>query len=142
MSTEKLIIYQEIKNNEKSKRGFTFIELLISSSIILVIILALIQFSIHALILNRRSNYSIESTELVASKLEYLKSLSFDSQELNECFDYELIKAPPLKGYYRREWKIQDLSSRLKKIEVKCYFEACPEKKIKIVLFLSKELGF
>lgn len=128
--------------SQKNRPGFTLIELLISFSIIMLLILGGTQLTLYSILSKRRSDYSLKSAELASSKLEYFKSLPFESEELSKGFKREFLTGRSLPGSCRREWRIQDVSSEMKKIEMECFFENCPQKKIRLVLFLSRELGF
>jgi len=131
--------HKKRKNNSK---GFTLIEVLISFFIVMVLILGMAQLTIHSILVKQRSDYSVKSAELSSSKLEYFKSLPYESKELREGSEIEILEANNPKGSCRREWKIQDISPDIKKIEMECFFENCPEKKVRVVLFLSRYLGF
>lgn len=130
------------KIRQKNIQGFTLIEVLISFFLIMILILGMAQLTFHSILVKRRSDYSVKSAELASSKLEYFKSLSYESEELREGSEIEILEANNPKGRYRREWKIQDISPDMKKIEMECNFENCPEKKAQIVLFLSRDIGF
>lgn len=130
------------KKLKKNRQGFTLIELLISFSIIMLLILGMAQLTFYSILVKRRSDYGLKSAELASSKLEYFKSIPFESIELNENSKREILKRKSFNGSYQREWEIQDISPALKKIEMECFSENCPQKKIRLVLFLSRELGF
>ncbi len=108
----------------------------------MVLALGMAQLTIYSILVKTRSDYSVKSAELASSKLEYFKSLPYESEELKKGTEMEIQEADNPRGTYRREWRIQDVSSDLKKIEMECYFDNCPEKKARMVLFLSRDLGF
>jgi prepilin-type N-terminal cleavage/methylation domain-containing protein len=126
----------------KSKRGFTLLELLISFAIIAILLLGAAQLTLHSLHVKRTCDCSLESAELASDKLEYLKSLPFDSPELMENSNVERIESHRRNDVFQRKWTIFDVSSNMKKIEVECYSESCVHRKGRIVLFCSRELGF
>lgn len=130
------------KKSKNHNHGFTLIELLISFSIIMLLILGGAQLILHSILVKRQSDYSVKSAELASSKLEYFKSLPFESEELNEGFKRESFKVDTSLGSYQREWRIQNISPDMKEIEMECFSENCPQKKIRLVLFLSRTLGF
>ncbi len=130
------------KNRENNRQGFTLIEVLVSFFIVMVLALGMAQLTIYSILVKTRSDYSVKSAELASSKLEYFKSLPYESEELKKGTEMEIQEADNPRGTYRREWRIQDISSDLKKIEMECYFDNCPEKKARMVLFLSRDLGF
>lgn len=126
----------------KNKQGFSLIELLISFSIIMFLILEMAQLTLYSFRVKRRSDYSLKSAELASSKLEYFKSLPFESPELNESFKTESLQGDATLEIYHREWGVQNVSLNMKRIEIECFCENCPQKKTQLVLILSKELGF
>ena len=131
-----------IQQTKDSKKGFGFIECLVSFSIVTFLILGTSQLLLQSLIVQKRSNCSTAGAQLTISKLEYFKSLPFYSFELSEGSQAENIKEKNSQAIFQMKWRIQDISQSLKKIEFECFSEACSEKKIHLVLFISRELGF
>ncbi len=131
------------KNNaQRLNLGFTLIEVLVSASVIILLLMGLAQLTVHSLLIKRISEYRINSTVLASSKLEYFKSLPFESEELAEGSGEEMIERERFKGLYRRQWRIQDVSPEMKKIEIECFYEHSPERKIQLVFYMLKKLGF
>jgi Tfp pilus assembly protein PilV len=127
-----------IKRNEQ---GFTLLELLISFVLVILVITATAQLAIHSLLIQKRADCNLKAAELASSKLEYLKSLPYESDELKEAILTESIEEGSF-NTYQREWRIEDVASNMKKIEIICFAQSCPSKKIRLILFLSRELGF
>jgi Tfp pilus assembly protein PilV len=129
-------------NALRKNLGFTLIEVLISASIVILLLIGLAQLTIHSLLVKRLSDYRMNSAELASSKLEYFKSLRFESDNLKQGCDEESVKGASLNTAYHREWEIQEISSSMKKIELECFCEHNPKRKIRLILFICKELGF
>jgi len=127
---------------KKRQHGFTLLELLISFSIVAILLLGAAQLTLYSLHVKRTSDCSLESAEMASDKLEYLKSLPFESGELEESSSEERIQSHRRNDIYERKWVISDFSLNLKKIEVECFSISCVQKKTRLVLFFSKELGF
>jgi Tfp pilus assembly protein PilV len=123
-------------------RGFTLIELLISFTIIIILVMGAAQLTIHSLFVKRRSDIAVRSAELASSKLEYLKALQFESEELGQGFSVDQLKDSAGSENYQRKWQIDEVSPRLKRIEIECSSESCPKKGVRLVLLCSRELGF
>lgn len=123
-------------------QGFTLIELLVSFALITFLISGTAQLTIHSLHAKRRADYNLRSAELAASKLEYFKSLAYESDELKEGIQTETIKEEGAQQIYLIEWRIQDTSLNMKRIEMEIYFKNYPQKKTRVILLLSRELGF
>jgi len=134
-------VYEE-EMRKKSQHGFLLLELLISFAIVAILLLGAAQLTLHSLHVKRTSDCSLESAELASDKLEYLKSLPFESSELLESSNVERIESQRRNDLFQREWTIFDVSSNMKKIEIECYSTSCVHKKARLVLLYSKELGF
>jgi len=124
------------------QQGFTLMELLISFAIVTILLLGAAQLTLHSLYVKRTSDCSLESAELASDKLEYLKSLPFESLELEERSNAERIISQKRNDIFMREWSVFDVTPKMKKIEVACYSESCVHRKARLVLIYSKELGF
>jgi prepilin-type N-terminal cleavage/methylation domain-containing protein len=125
-----------------NQRGFTLVELLVSFALVFILITGTAQLAIHSLLAAGKADYNLRTAELAFSKLEYLKSLPYESEELKEGFQTESVKEEGLPGTFWREWRIQDISSNMKRIEIEVFSENFTQKKLRMVLFLSRDLGF
>jgi len=129
-------------DDQRKKRGFTLVEALVSFALLFILITGTAQLTIHSLLVKRRADCNLKTAELASSKLEYLKSLPYESDELKEGFQMESFKGEGLLETFWREWRIQDISSNMKRVEIEIFSENYPQKKLKMVLFLSRDLGF
>jgi Tfp pilus assembly protein PilV len=129
-------------HGQRKKRGFTLVEVLVSFALVFILITGTAQLTIHSLLVKRRADCNLITAELASSKLEYLKSLPYESDELKEGFQVESVRGEGLLESFWREWRIQDISSNIKRVEIEIFSENHPQKKLRMVLFLSRELGF
>jgi Tfp pilus assembly protein PilV len=132
---------ERTKYIKSKEQGFTLLELLVSFVLVILLITATAQLTIHSLLIQKRADCNLRTAELASSKLEYLKSLPYESDELKEAVLTESIEEGSF-NTYQREWRIEEVASNMKKIEIKCFAQSCPSKNIKLILFLSRELGF
>jgi Tfp pilus assembly protein PilV len=129
-------------HNQRKKRGFTLVEVLVSFALVFILITGTAQLTIHSLLVKRRADCNLKTAGLASSKLEYLKSLPYESDELKESFQMESIGGEGLHETFWREWRIQDISPAMKRVEIEIFSMNHPQKKLRMVLFLSRELGF
>ena len=122
--------------------GFTLVEFLVSFTLVTLLLTGTIQLTIHSLLIKRNADLNLKTSELASSLLEYFKSLPYESEELKEGLKTETIQDEGSQEEFRREWRVVTLSPTLKRIEVECFSEKHPLKKTRLVLYLSKELGF
>ena len=127
---------------QTNNRGFTLVEFLISFTLVTLLITGTVQLTIHSLLIKRNADLNMKTAELASSFLEYIKSLPYESDELEEGSSEESIKEDGSREIFRRKWEVKDVSPNLKRIEVECFSEKHPLKKTRLVLYLSKELGF
>jgi len=124
------------------KQGFSLLEFLISFALLIFVITATAQVIIHSLFAKRQAEINSKIAELAALKLEYFKSLPYESNELSPGQQSESLQGGVSLQFYMRSWKIQDISSNLKKVEMEVSSQTEPQKKTRLVLFISRELGF
>ncbi|GAG45320.1 unnamed protein product [marine sediment metagenome] len=129
-------------NDQVNKQGFTLVELLISFALVFILITGTAQLTIHSLLVKRRADINLKSAELGSSMLEYIKSLPYESNELKEGFQTESVRGEGLLETFRIELRIQDISLNMKRVEIETFSEKYPQKNTRLVLFLSRELGF
>ena len=125
-----------------NQQGFTLVEFLVSFTIVTLLLTATAQLTIHSLLIKRNADINLKTAELASSFLECIKSLPYESEELKEGLKSETIQEEGSLEAFRQEWKVENISPNLKRIEVECYSEKHPFKKTRLVLFLSRELGF
>ncbi len=130
------------KRSRMNQKGFSLVELLISFVLIAILTTGTAQLAVHSLLVKRRADCNFISAELASSLLEYFKSLPYESDELKEGFLKESAGGEGILGTFWKEWKIQDLSPNMKRIEIESYAQSCSQKKVRLVLLLSRELGF
>jgi Tfp pilus assembly protein PilV len=118
------------------------IELLIAMSITIIFILGTAQLTLHSIHLKRKSDCLVRAAELASTSLEHFKSIPHDSVELEEADFEETIQDERSNHQFHRGWKIQRVSQSLKRIEVDCFAKNHPRKKMRAVLFISREIGF
>lgn len=129
-----------VENEEKCK-GFSFIEVLLAMALISFLLAGTAELVIRSISLRKKAEVNLELAALASSKLEFLKSLPYESSEL-QATSYNEILEGRFPEVYLREWIIEDISSNLKRIGLTVYPENHPEKTLRISLYLSKELGF
>lgn len=122
--------------------GFSLIEFLVCLSLFTFIIMSTAQLIIYSFLVKRRAEINLHIAELASFKLEYFKSLPYESSELQESLGIDSLKRDDLQESFEREWKIRDISSSLKMIEMKIFSKSSPQKKARFALLLSRELGF
>ncbi len=125
-----------------NQRGFTLVEVLVSFALVFILITGTAQLTMHSLFVKRRADGNLRTAELASSKLEYFKSLPYENDELKEGFQIESVRGGSLLETFWREWRIQDISSSMKRVEIEIFSENHSQRRLKIVLFLSRDLGF
>ncbi len=127
---------------KKSSLGFGFIEILISFVITFLLILGTTQLTILSLLSKRNSDLRFTISEHLFSKLESFKSLSYEESVLEEGTYDEYTKDLTGGAAFIWNWHIYSISTNLTGIEMGCYPENHPEKEIRLIVYISRDLGF
>jgi hypothetical protein len=130
---------------EKSKRksqGFSFIEILTSFVIIFLLILGTAQLTMLSLLSKHSSEKRLKISELLSSKLELFKSLSFSGSAIEEGKHEETIKDLSSGLTYIWDWQQQSVSANLYSVEIGCFPKNSPQSEIRLLLYFSRDLGF
>ena len=124
------------------KKGFSLIELLISSSLILFLIAGTAQLLGLSLVAKRNADFHFRAARLASSRLELFKSLSHDSPELEAGTHEEVIIDPSSPESLRIAWRVEDLDKNLKKVVLEFFSPNKTRRKAVFCLLLCRELEF
>jgi len=127
---------------KKKNTGFSLIELLISSSLILFLITGTAQLLGLSLAAKRNADFHFRAARLASSRLESLKSLAYDSPDLKTGVHEEVIIDPSAPETFRIAWRVEDVDQNLKKVILDFYSPNKPRRKASFCLLLCRELGF
>ena len=124
------------------KKGFSLIELLISSSLILFLVAGTAQLLGLSLTAKRNADFHFRAARLASSRLELFKSLSHDSPELEAGTHEEVIIDPSSPESLRIAWRVEDLDKNLKKVVLEFFSPNKTRRKAVFCLLLCRELEF
>ena len=122
--------------------GFSLIELLLASSLSIFLLLGSAQLLIHTHQTRSRANHHLNSLKLVSARLEALRSCSHDSLELAEGKSTININDESSHQSYQLDWTIKEVSPDIKSVLMECSVLAHPEQKTRVILYISRTLGF
>lgn len=130
-----------LKRKRKQSKGFSLIDLLVAMTITSFLIMGIAQLMCHAILVKRKTDCSVRAAELACQKIEHLRTtvLSSEAVETSQAEEFEDER---VNFRFLREWIIQDASAAEKIIELDCYAINYPQKRTRLALTLSAELGF
>jgi Tfp pilus assembly protein PilV len=123
-------------------RGFSLIEILFASCLTLMIIVGTAQLMARSLAAQNRANFHFRASVLASSKLEHLKSLAFDSQDLVAGMHQEVILDRVTGQIYRVENDIAEAGESAKTVVLRISPQTRPQWQAVFCLILSRELEF
>ncbi len=126
----------------KETRGFSLIELLIASSLILILITGTAQLLIFSLAAKRTADAHFTAVRRASSRLEELKSLPFDDESLKAGPHDEEITDPASPEKFMLHWRVEDVDENLKKIVLTIHPQDKPQRRTAFCLLLCRELEF
>jgi Tfp pilus assembly protein PilV len=124
------------------KKGFSLIELLISSWLILFLITGTAQLLGLSLAAKRTAEFHFRASRLASSRLESLKSLPHDSPELKAGTHEEFVMDTSSPETFRIAWRVEDIDQSLKKVRLEFFSPIKPRRKAVFCLLLCRELEF
>jgi prepilin-type N-terminal cleavage/methylation domain-containing protein len=124
------------------RRGFTFIEVVISLALVSFLAAGLARMLILAVAVTGRADRTSALTALAVEKLEVLKTLPAEDESLAEGDHEDVVQSGACPGPFRRSWRVETLEDGAKKIELVVSAPGAPPKTFRAVLFLAPELGF
>lgn len=127
---------------QTNNQGFTLVEFLVSLTLVTFLLTGTVQLTIYSLLVKRNAELNFKIAEHASSLFEHFKSLPYESEELKEGLVAETIKEEGSFETFIRKWKIAEISPHLKEIELEVTSEKYSQKKIRLVLYISRELGF
>jgi prepilin-type N-terminal cleavage/methylation domain-containing protein len=125
-----------------NKPGFSLIEMLISSALILFLFSGAAQLIMSSLVAKRNAEFHLAAASLATSKLEYFKSLPFENPVLIKGEYFETARIGFSKEVFRSEWNIGDIDEGMKKVVIKISRQSDPRKRVVFMLLLCRELEF
>lgn len=124
------------------KKGFSLLELLISSSLILFLIAGTAQLLGLSLSAKRNADFHFRAARLASSRLESLKSLSHDSPDLKTGAYEEFVIDPSSPEAFQIAWRVEDLDQSLKKVVLEFFSPNKPRRRAVFCVLLCRELEF
>jgi prepilin-type N-terminal cleavage/methylation domain-containing protein len=124
------------------KKGFSLIELLVSTALIFFLLTGTAQLIILSCGAKKKAEFHFMAASSAGTKLEYLKSLPFDSPELEQGRHQEPFQGTHSEEVFWREWKVEDVAENLKKVTLKILSPANRQKTATFILLISRELEF
>jgi prepilin-type N-terminal cleavage/methylation domain-containing protein len=124
------------------KKGFSLIELLISMALIFFLLTGIAELIIFSCTAKKKAEFHLTAASLACSKLEYLKSLPFESPELEQGRHVESINDNLSAEVFLREWKVLDLTEDIKKVVLRISSSNNRNKEAAFILLISRRLEF
>jgi prepilin-type N-terminal cleavage/methylation domain-containing protein len=124
------------------KKGFSLIELLISSSLLLFLITGTAQLLGLSVAAKRNSEFHFRAARLVSTRLERLKAHPYEGADLEAGVHKEILVDPSSSEQYRLAWGVEDLDENLKKVVLEFASATSPRRKSVFCLLICRELEF
>ncbi len=124
------------------KTGFSLIEMLVSSALILFLLCGAIQLIILSLEAKRKADFLLAAASLAAAKFEYFKSIPFEDPALMEGEYFEAARFSFSKEVLCSTWSVGDIDEGMKKVVIEISRQNAPQKRIIAALLFCRELEF
>lgn len=124
------------------RRGFGLIETLITLSLSVFFIAGTGQLLFQSVRLHKKCEAEARTVRVATSWLEYLRSLPFDREELKAGAHEDWVTGPGEAVRIRREWTVEDAAPEAKRVEIEASVEDGRCRALRLLLIISKDLGF
>ncbi len=124
------------------KRGFSLIEVLVTAALVFFLLTATAQVIILSCAAQKKADFLLTAASAASAKLEQLKSLPFDSPELEAGLHADTVIINDSPAAFLREWDVEDTAGNMKKVVLKVSSSGHPGKKATFLLLVSRELEF
>jgi hypothetical protein len=122
--------------------GFGLVELLISSSLLLFMIGGTAQLLMVSLAAKRNADFCVAAARCASAKFEYLKSLPFDSPELQPGTSASVVTDGAVPWDLAASCTVENLEASMKRVTVEISDPNSPRKKQAFCLMVCRELEF
>jgi len=124
------------------RAGFSLIDLLIASTLVLILLLGLAQILLYSRLSSFHSDSRLQSTILASRQMERIRPFSFSDADLQNGSLFSTILPDGLERPFLLQWNIREESPDLKAITLECYPKGRPEKAVRLFLYLHRRLGY
>ncbi|MGA2361506.1 MAG: prepilin-type N-terminal cleavage/methylation domain-containing protein [Candidatus Aminicenantales bacterium] len=124
------------------RQGFSLIEVLVSMTLALVLLLGTAELITLSVWAKRRGDTTSGLAHSLTTRLEGLKSLSFESDGLRPGEYSEAVRDEAGRGLFLHEWTVEDAGERMKRVRVTVCPAGRPGSGASVTLWISKDLGF
>lgn len=122
--------------------GFSLIEVLVSSSLILFLLIGSAQLILTSIGARRNADFHLAATILASSHLEQLKSLSFDDPLFRSGSQNEIVRSTIVGEDFLMERRIQDLTQGIKEVDLTVARKSRPSQKVTLIALYCREFNF
>ncbi len=118
------------------------IELLIALSLIVFIISGTAELISLSLLVKRKAEIQLEMVRIITDKLEDLRCLSFNDEDLSPGTFRETVQREGGEGRFLLEWAVENISSSMKRIGLTARSLGRDGSLGRTALLLSERMGF
>lgn len=130
------------KSENPAPQGFGLIELMISGTILIQMLLSTVQLLLLAQEMKNRYRDHLITIGMISDQIEYFRSLPFENPELAPGEGFK-IRTDTNSGLdYIVQWTVRAPSPSFKTLEMACYPKTHPRRRTTTSLYLSRDLGF
>ena len=123
------------------KPGFSLIEILVSMALALVLILGTAELIVYSLRAKKKGDLASGLARAATSRLDALRSLPFDAAGLEPGRYSETVLDELSRETLRLDWTVEE-EERMKRVFLATRSEDHPESELRLVLYISLDLGF
>lgn len=122
--------------------GFSLIEVLVALAVAMLLVSGTAELIALSLAAVRSGDTASELAQVLAAKLEHLKSCPFDGDDLRPGNYEESVPGGASRHVFEVSWTIEAAGDGLKLVRILAYPKGRPQSGASIALYLCRDLGF
>lgn len=132
---------QDIHQGRGKRSGYSLIELLIASSLLIIMIIGTGQMILLSWRFKMRADAASEAADLASSRVEALRPNLTNNSGISLGSDV-VVPSGRTKMAFDLTWSTKDHSPGLRVLEIHCSPRSLPQKGTSLMVYLSATLGF
>ena len=124
------------------RRGFSLLEVLMAMALVSFLLAGTGELVLRSIQSKTKADGRLRMTALLSSRLEIMKTLPFESADLEAGSYSGEMAGEAQEAAARAEWHIENISPNVKKIEFRIFIENEQNRAVQAVLLISRHLGF
>jgi hypothetical protein len=136
----RLVLFSSLRRMPLKRVGFTLIEAVLASGLALFLMAGIAELCVHSMRSRQRAESVSAAAGALGARLENIKALPYEAEELSPGEHLETILSPGGKEDFLFEYSVEEAAPGLKGLDMTLTPHGRPAQVIHFKLYISREL--